>query len=127
MNLTATDPGIGTVPAAPAVSPVSPATGSRAPDALLKGMAVPGAVQSEGFRSSAVEDAAAKLEEIARSIGRQLQFRVDQDSGRVVVSVRDTSTGELIRQIPSETALRIAEDLGAHSVGGSSLIVEGLA
>ncbi|MCP5472196.1 MAG: flagellar protein FlaG [Sinobacteraceae bacterium] len=90
-------------------------------------MAVPGAVQSEGFRSSAVEDAAAKLEEIARSIGRQLQFRVDQDSGRVVVSVRDTSTGELIRQIPSETALRIAEDLGAHSVGGSSLIVEGLA
>jgi len=56
-----------------------------------------------------LEAATAQIERFVRSSGRDLQFRVDDDSGRVVVSVRDSDTGELIRQIPSEAALRIAK------------------
>jgi flagellar protein FlaG len=52
---------------------------------------------------------------------------VDEGSGRVVVSVRDRSTGELIRQIPSEAALRIAQGLDSGDTGGASLIIDGQA
>lgn len=127
MNVTAIDRGIGATPAAPAVQPVAQPAAQRAPDVMLKGVAVPGAVQSDALETATVEKAAARMEEYARSVGRSLQFRVDQDSGRVVVSVRDPSTGELIRQIPSESALRIAKELGSGEPGGASLIIEGLA
>ena len=55
------------------------------------------------------ERATAQIESYVRSSGRDLQFRVDDESGRVVVSVRDSETGELIRQIPNEEVLRIAQ------------------
>ncbi len=62
------------------------------------------------------------MEKYVRSVGRSLQFRVDEDSGRVVVSVRDPSTGELIRQIPSEEALRSPSSSKAATCGVSSRI-----
>ena len=45
-----------------------------------------------------------------RSVG--LQFEVDEDTDKVIVKVLDRDSGELIRQIPSEEALRIAKMLG---------------
>lgn len=38
---------------------------------------------------------------------RGLRFSVDDSSGRIIVKVMDLDTEELIRQIPSEEALRI--------------------
>ncbi|MFM7625130.1 MAG: flagellar protein FlaG [Gammaproteobacteria bacterium] len=52
-----------------------------------------------------------RLQELARAAGRELEFRVDEASDRVVISVRDQRTGELIWQIPDEAALRIAQRL----------------
>ncbi|MGQ0697891.1 MAG: flagellar protein FlaG [Panacagrimonas sp.] len=43
--------------------------------------------------------------------GAELQFRVDQDSGRVIVSIVDPKDGTVLRQIPGEEALRIARML----------------
>jgi hypothetical protein len=48
-----------------------------------------------------------------------LRFRLDQDAGRVVVSIIDSESGSVLRQIPSEAALRVARSL-AHS--GRSLL-----
>ncbi|WP_077001311.1 flagellar protein FlaG [Variovorax sp. KK3] len=45
-----------------------------------------------------------------RSVG--LRFEVDQDIDKVIVKVVDRDSGELIRQIPTEEALRIAKVLG---------------
>jgi flagellar protein FlaG len=59
--------------------------------------------------------AAAQIESYLRSVGRQVQFSIDSASGRTVVSVRDADTGDVIRQIPSEEALRLAQSLGAQS------------
>lgn len=42
---------------------------------------------------------------------RELQFQVDEESGEVIVRVRDAATGDVIRQIPGEQALRMARAL----------------
>ncbi|MFN0317456.1 MAG: flagellar protein FlaG [Burkholderiales bacterium] len=44
-------------------------------------------------------------------VSRNLQFSVDQDSGRVVVKVVDGETDTVIRQMPSEEALAISHAL----------------
>jgi flagellar protein FlaG len=62
---------------------------------------------------------AQQLESYLRSVGRSVQFSIDTESGETVVSVRDATTGGLIRQIPSEEALRLAQALTAK---GNSLV-----
>ena len=57
---------------------------------------------------------AKQIESYLRANGRDLQFSVDQETGRTVVTVRDSSTGEIIRQIPDVEALRIAQSLGSQ-------------
>jgi flagellar protein FlaG len=46
-----------------------------------------------------------------QSIQRDLHFSVDQDSGLTVIRVRDKESGELIRQIPEDVFLSLAQDL----------------
>ena len=56
-------------------------------------------------RSSAdMEELATELNVASQSIGRDLRFEVDMDSGRSVIQVLDRETGEVIRQIPPEEA-----------------------
>jgi flagellar protein FlaG len=55
---------------------------------------------------------AAQIESYLKANGRELQFSVDQETGRTVITVRDPSTGEVIRQIPDVEAVRIAQALG---------------
>lgn len=57
---------------------------------------------------------AQQIESYMRANGRDLQFSVDQESGRTVVTVRNSTTGEVIRQIPDAEALRIAQSLGSQ-------------
>jgi len=51
-----------------------------------------------------VEALAKKLNVASQSIGRDLRFEVNMDSGRSVIQVLDRETGEVIRQIPPEKA-----------------------
>jgi flagellar protein FlaG len=62
---------------------------------------------------------------MARDSGRQLEFRVDEASDRMVIVVRDQNTGELIRQIPDATALRIAQRLESQVEAMRSVLFEG--
>jgi len=59
----------------------------------------------------AIEEVASKLQEFVNLIDKQLEFRVDGDSGRHVVTVSDKLSGDVIRQIPSEEVLRLARNL----------------
>lgn len=59
---------------------------------------------------AALDDLAAR----AAESGAQLDFRIDEDSGRVVVSVVDRRDGTVLRQMPSEEALRIARSLARY-------------
>ena len=58
-----------------------------------------------------VEDAVATIQEFVQSVRHSINFAVDDDSGHVVVKVTDTETGDVIRQLPSEEALKLAENL----------------
>jgi flagellar protein FlaG len=46
---------------------------------------------------------------------RNLDFSIDDTTGKVVVKVIATDSGEVIRQIPSETALKLAQNLSDAS------------
>ena len=56
-----------------------------------------------------IEAVARQLENFMKRVSRSLEFHVDNASGRMVCSVRDAQTGDLIRQIPNEEVLRLAE------------------
>jgi len=60
----------------------------------------------------------AQLQEATEQLNRQMQrdqrdlsFSVDGSANKIVVTVKNTESGEVIRQIPSEAALRVAHNL----------------
>ncbi len=55
-----------------------------------------------------VRKAAKDLNEFARSIQTNLSFSIDEGSGRSVITVTDTQTGDVIRQIPAKEILAVA-------------------
>ncbi|HUX07587.1 MAG TPA: flagellar protein FlaG [Acidobacteriota bacterium] len=58
-----------------------------------------------------VEDITKVLNENARLFNISLQFRVDEDINRIVVSVFDKETEEVIRQVPPEALLQLSKSL----------------
>jgi flagellar protein FlaG len=82
---------------------------SRPPVALAAEQVQPAAPQAQSREP--LEEAVSSIKEFAQSIQRNLNFALDDSSGQVVVKVTDGISGEVIRQIPSEDALRLAESL----------------
>jgi len=66
--------------------------------------------QNEARRED-LDDAVSQLNDFVQSVQRDLQFEVDNDLGQTIVKVVDQQTQEVIRQIPDEVALRLAEKL----------------
>lgn len=64
------------------------------------------------------------LNEHVQMINRNLQFSVDEDSGRSVIRVVNAETQELVRQIPSEEALRISRHIKEQTSDVSGLIFQ---
>lgn len=62
-----------------------------------------------------LEKAVTDIQEFVQAAQRKLDFSIDESSGRVVVKVIATETGDVIRQIPSETALKLAQSLSDAS------------
>ena len=58
-----------------------------------------------------VNQAVSDLNEYVQIVGRELQFSVDADSGRTIIKVLDSKTQDLIRQIPGDEAIALAEHL----------------
>jgi len=54
---------------------------------------------------------AAELSDMMSMMRKGLAFKVDENSGQAVVTVLDRDTGDIIRQMPSEEALKLAEKL----------------
>ena len=60
-----------------------------------------------------IESVTKQIDSFLRSFGRSINFRVDPGSGEMVVSVIDATTGEIIRQVPGEDALKLAQSIEA--------------
>ena len=65
----------------------------------------------QATRAETLDKAVAHANEVLAQQGRTLQFSVDKQSGRTVVKVMDSTTGDVIRQIPSEDWLRLVHTL----------------
>lgn len=52
--------------------------------------------------SSTVKETVEEMNAFLQSMQRNLSFSIDEDSGEKVISVKDSETEEVIRQIPSE-------------------------
>ena len=59
----------------------------------------------------AVENAIVSMQDATQAMQRNLNFSIDESTGRMVVKVTDSASGEVIRQMPTEEALRLAESL----------------
>ena len=61
---------------------------------------------------------AQQLQSFVQSMGRDLSFSVDNSTGYHVVRVVNPETGELVRQLPSEELLKIAEAMQQFNTSG---------
>lgn len=61
--------------------------------------------------SDKLTQVAAELSDMMSMMRKGLAFKVDENSGLAVVTVLDRDTGDVIRQMPSEEALKLAEKL----------------
>ncbi len=59
-----------------------------------------------------VNRAMKEIQQAVGSVAQNLQFSVDNETGKTVVRIIDSVTQEVIRQIPSEEVLAISKALG---------------
>jgi flagellar protein FlaG len=108
--------------AAPAVVQSNISNQARAPqqsiksDAQVVSQVIATEIKESGVNEAAqptrevVAKAAAQLQQFVSSMGRNLNFSIDESTGYNVVRVVNPDTGELIRQLPSEELLKISRD-----------------
>jgi flagellar protein FlaG len=58
-----------------------------------------------------VARAAEQMQKFVSSMGRNLNFSIDGDTGYHIVRVTNPETGEVVRQLPSEEMLRLSHSL----------------
>jgi flagellar protein FlaG len=58
-----------------------------------------------------LQEAIARLNDMMKSNNRNLAFSRDEALHTTVITVKNTQTGEVVRQIPNEAALRVAHNL----------------
>ncbi|XOZ33850.1 flagellar protein FlaG [Halomonadaceae bacterium KBTZ08] len=66
--------------------------------------------RSEAMREE-LNQAVSRLNDFVQSVQRDLQFDVNDETGQTVVRVIDQQTDEVVRQIPDDLALKLAENL----------------
>lgn len=63
----------------------------------------------------ALDEAVSRIQDYVQNLQRELQFTVDEDSGRTIIKVIDSETDKVIRQIPPDELLAISEYLSNES------------
>lgn len=65
-----------------------------------------------------------QLNQSMQTIQRNLHFSLDEASGQTVIQVVNSQTGETVRQIPSEEALRISRNIQQQLDDSTGIIFE---
>lgn len=86
-------------------------TGNDLPHAAEAARSLPQDPVNSQAVQERVQAAVAQMNEYIQSTQRDLNFSYDPDSGETVVKVLDRSTQEVIRQIPNEIFLHLAQTL----------------
>lgn len=67
-------------------------------------------VSSEERREN-LRSAIQRLNDMMKESSRDLNFSMDETTDRVVITVKNANTGEVVRQIPDATFLRVSHNL----------------
>ena len=59
----------------------------------------------------ALQEAVEKLNDRMRQMSRNLAFSVDDKANRTVITVTNSTTGEVVRQIPNEIVLEVSRSI----------------
>lgn len=73
-----------------------------------EGKELPQQAEKADLESNELEDVVRDLNNHVQQVHRELQFGVDKESGRTVITVLDKETQQVIRQIPGDEALHFA-------------------
>jgi flagellar protein FlaG len=111
MNVTATTSA--TAPA-PASAVHEPAPRSAAAGNSLPGTGKNAPAPARAAPPADIEKALAQIQAYLKDSQRQLTFEQDAASDRTVIRVIDETSGEVIRQFPSEEVLKIAALIDAQ-------------
>lgn len=97
--------------------PAQSESGQPLPQAVQETREQPSAPAVEQDLNGVVES----LNDYLQSVERDLMFSVDENSGRTIITVMDRQSQEVIRQIPPEAVVALAEYLrdegGLESMG----------
>ena len=118
-------PSLGPAKADPGLSGVSATASVRRidPDARDRSNRQQEAKPKRDSEASAQEldTARSVLERHFNSDSTRLQFRIDADSEQLVVSLIDSESGDVLRQIPSEEVLKLARALKSGGTQGGTV------
>ncbi len=98
----------------PSLSPNPPAVDTPAgPQAVAPAVAAAPPKQAAAATAdpAALQQLADKLTQTIGMTGQQVQFSVDNDTGKTVLRVTDAESGAVLRQIPGDEALSMARIL----------------
>jgi flagellar protein FlaG len=93
------------------LAPADTANGKGLPQVEAKNVANTQEVAKEVDAKDPLVDAVAKLNDYIQTLQRDLKFTLDEDSGKSVISVIDRQSSKVIRQIPNEIVLNLAQKL----------------
>ncbi|OLF54868.1 flagellar protein FlaG [Pseudomonas chlororaphis subsp. aurantiaca] len=104
----------------PAAKPVTPVAEKPVEKPQADVVALSAAKKEENQQAQQSEQdklkmAVAEIEKFVQSVKRNLEFSIDEPSGKVVVKVIASDSGEVIRQIPNEEVLKLANSLNDAS------------
>jgi flagellar protein FlaG len=91
------------------------AVSDKQPDKPVAADVAPVVDKKQDANDTKLKQAVQEIEKFVQSIKRNLEFSIDEQSGKVVVKVIASETGEVVRQIPSAEALKLADSLNNAS------------
>ncbi len=110
------------------IQEVSSVQVTKPPQDLILGGAVSQSKEAARPAQNQVTDEVVnEMNEAILGVRRELKFSIDEDSGRAIVQVWDSETGDMIRQLPSDEVLAVSKHIRevleasqSSSVGGTA-------
>ena len=103
-------------PATFATAAIASPSGSPAPERATVKVQTPKPIEikvdTEKMKA-ALTESLQKMNDAMRDGGRSLNFTMDEKVGGLVILVKNSDTGEVVRQIPSDVVVRIAHNIEA--------------
>lgn len=92
--------------------------------AAEEGKSLPPEADASKVSNEELQQAVTQLNDRLQQVQRDLLFSVDDSSGQTIVRVVNTETEEVVRQMPTEEALRISRNIKDQVGDVSGMIFE---